>query len=379
MGRLLNILDYALLSLRRKVFKNLAVGIILSLIVFLFSSFQLVSRGLTDSAERLLQSAPDITVQGMSAGRQVALPLDVISDLEAIYGISSIEKRIWGYYFDESNGANYTVIGLSQDVKEQTANALKIGEVRVSRKVSELLQLGDRSHFSLFKPDLSQKAFKVVETFPDYADIVVADLIFMNIEDARELFAVKPGFVTDLMVEVVNPVEIDTVARKVSDLLPWSRVITKNQILKTYKVVFSWRSGFGMICLLTSVLAFAILCWDKASGLSMEEVREIGILKLVGWQTSDIVLLRFSESLVVGGCSFSAGYLMSWLHVSVFDGALFRPVLLGWSVLKPGISLLPIFAIGDLFLVLAVSIVPYLAATAVPGWRAAAVRADSVV
>lgn len=379
MGRLLNILDYSLYSLKRKILKNLAVALILSVVVFLFGSFQLFTRALTDLAEQLLQSAPDITIQGMSAGRQVSVPIELGRGIDKIYGLRSVTPRIWGYYFDESNGANYTVIGLDNGLEGVGKDRGEKGDVAISEKVADLLQLDQRTRFSLFKPDLTQKSFRVVHRYSENKDVVTADLMVMSLSDARDLFAIEQGFVTDFLVDVVNPLEINTVARKISEILPGTRVTTKKQILKTYKVVFNWRSGFGMICLLTSILAFGILAWDKASGLSREDVKEIAVLKLVGWQTSDILVLRFAESLVVSIVAFTFGYLCSWVHIGFFDGVLFKPILLGWSVLQPSFILYPSFAGSDLVLVFTVSVVPFLVATSVPGWRSAAVRADSVI
>ena len=325
----------------------------------------------------------------MSSGRQTSLAETAEKELSIIYGIARLEKRIWGYYFDEGNGANYTVIGIDSlhesGVRGKEAGVLKgrlptgRGEVVISENIRELLQLGDRKYFSLFRPDLSQSAFKTVGILDKKQDIVTADLMVMSLEDARDLFAIPHGFVTDLLVYAGNPREIDTIAAKISDTLTGTRVITRNQILKTYKVVFSWRSGLGTIVLLTALVTFVILVWDKASGLSGEEVREVGILKVLGWQTNDIILLRFSESAVVGLLAFLTGYLLGWLHVALLDGILFRPVFLGWSVLQPAFHLVPQFTLSDMLLIFSVSVIPSLCAPAVPAWRVAVVRAESVI
>ncbi len=391
LGRFLNILDYALSSLQRKTLKNGGVFLLFSLVVFLFASFLLVSRALTDAAQSLLAAAPDITVQQMSAGRQVSIASSIRGEIGKIFGVRKIDERIWGYYFDESNGANYTVLGLAPpidngggqlllglaDGRLPTAN--ERGAVVISENVRDHLGLDKRKHFSLFRPDLSQISLETVGVFDRKGDILTADLLLMNLADARDLFAIPEGFVTDLLVSVANVNEIDTIAVKISERVPGSRVITRKQILKTYKVVFNWRSGLGTICLLTVLGAFVIFAWDKASGLSQEEKKEVSILKILGWQTSDIIFLRFCESLTVSLLAFLTGYLLAWLHIVFFDGALFRPVFLGWSVVRPVFSLVPSFAASDLLLVFSLSVIPYLCATAVPAWRAATVRADSVI
>jgi len=390
-GRLQNILDYAIGGLRRKVLKNCTVFLVFSVVVFLFASFQLINRALTELAGDILDGAPDITVQQLAAGRQVSISLAGREAVAAIFGVRRVDERIWGYYFDPGTAANYTVVGLpgllpgiapkswAQSEVAQLFSPGRPGRVVISPAVREQLGLDGRRFFSLFRPDLSLASFEVVADFSPETDLVTADLILMRLADARDLFAVPDDLVTDLLVTVGNPLEIDTVAEKIRELLPGVRVITRQQMRKTYEVVFGWRSGLGSICLLTALVTFAILAWDKASGLSAEEVREVGVLKVLGWQTNDIIFLRFCESAVVACTAFACGYLLAWLHLLLFDGGFFRPIFLGWSVLRPSFPLAPPLVLADLLVVLAISVLPYLCATAVPAWRAAVVRADSVL
>jgi ABC-type lipoprotein release transport system permease subunit len=390
-GRLLNLLDYSGGSLARKWGKNFAVGAIFSLVVFLFASFQLMRSGLAELSGTLLASAPDITVQQLVAGRQTSIQLACVDQLADIYGIRRIDTRIWGYYFDAGNGANYTVLGLDRAVlkrlSEQEIHFLDgrtslppgAGEVVISERVGSLLQLGERRRFSLFQPDLQMQSFTVAGRFRPEAEAVAGDLILMDLADARQLFALSPSEVTDLMIEVANPLEATTVARKIADRLPGVRVITREQIAQTYSGIFGYRSGLATLCLLTALVCFIILAWDKASGLSVEELREVAILKILGWQTGDILLLRFFETLVVAVFAFALGYLGAWLHIGFWGGGLLRPILLGWSVLRPELQVVPPFLLSDLLLLLALTVVPYLCATAIPAWRSAVIRSEGVL
>lgn len=389
LNRQLNLLDYALSSLHRKRLKNTGILLVFSAVIFLFSSVQLMTRGLGETAEAVLKNAPDITVQQLSAGRQVDLDISAIDSLSSVFGISGINDRIWGYYFDESNGANYTVVGLRMD--QLPENMLPMleegrrpessgkGEVIISDSVRESMGLGSRRNFSLFRPDLSMMSFSVSGSFSEDTSIVTADTMLMPLEDARELFGMQPTKVTDLLVNVGNPREIDTIAAKIAGKIPGSRVITRNQILKTYSVVFSWRSGFGSVCLLAVLAAFVILAYDKASGLTREDQREVGILKILGWRATDVMAVRFWESGIVSLMALALGYSFSWVHVVWGSGILFEPLLLGWSVLKPQISFVPSFSLNELLLIFSVTVLPYLCATVIPAWRSAVIRPDSVV
>jgi len=387
----INILDYSLSSIWRRKFKNINVMLVFGAVIFLLASFQMVTRALTEAAADSLAAAPEITLQRMSAGRQEAIPLAYRDPLASIFGIRKIVPRIWGYYFDETHLANYTVMGLDTTVMPQGGllnQALASGRfqradeddgVVVGQSIVALKKLTDRRLFSLFRPDLSLKSFRMLGVFSDKTDLLTNDLIVMNMAAARDLFGIEPGLVTDFAVYVSNPGEIETIAKKIAKILPDTRVVTRPQVQKTYQVVFGWRSGFASICLLTALAAFIILAWDKASGLTPEEKREIGILKILGWETTDILAIRFWESFWVAGIAFVVGCTLAYIHVAFFAAALFRPVMVGWSVIYPVFRLPPSISFADLLLIFCFSVMPYLAATIIPAWRSATVPPDSAI
>lgn len=387
----LNLLDYSLSSLWRRKMKNGSVMLIFAAVIFLVASFQMLTGSLVSTADRILADAPEITIQRMSAGRQESIPLSYKDRLAGIFGIRKIVPRIWGYQFDEANGANYTIIGLDPGempmgnkldltlAEGEYPSADNKGDVVIGYEALSMMKLGERRVFSLFRPDLSLKSFRISGVFSRDVDVVAADVIAMGLQDSRDLFGLAPDMVTDLCVYVANPAEIDTIARKIAAALPDTRVLTKPQIRKTYQVVFGWRSGFASVCLLAALASFVILSWDKASGLSPEERREIGILKILGWETTDILAVRFWEGFLVSVLAFIIGCTSAYVHVTYFEAALFRPVLLGWSVLRPTLYLLPSITYGDLLLILCLVVGPYLAATVIPAWRCASVPPDSAI
>ncbi|MEN8134514.1 MAG: ABC transporter permease [Thermodesulfobacteriota bacterium] len=385
----LNLLDYALSSLWRRKLKNLGIITVFAGVIFLVASFQILTSSLTSTAETMLAKTPEIVIQKMSAGRQESIPLSYLNRLDGVFGIRAAVPRIWGYYFDETSGANYTVMGVERKAMPE-GRRLEMaiegsypeagqGGAALGREVAANMKLAGRRTFSLFRPDLSLKTFRITGIFAESTDLLTADLLVTGLDDARDLFTIPDSLATDLLVYVTNPNEISTIAKKIAARLPDTRVLTRPQILKTYKVVFGWRSGFASICLLAALAAFAILAWDKASGLSAEEKREIGILKVLGWQTTDILTLRFWESLAVAGLAFLIGCTTAYLHVLFLEGSLFRPVLLGWSVIHPSLKILPVFAAGDVLLIFTLSVLPYLAATVIPAWRCSTISPDAAI
>ncbi len=100
---------------------------------------------------------------------------------------------------------------------------------------------------------------------------------------------------------------------------------------------------------------------------------------MLGWQTGDVMAMRFWQSSAVSFLAFLAGFSLAYLHVAFYDALLFKPILIGWSVLQPGFSLAPSLAVADVLLVFSFSVLPYLAATVIPAWHSASVRPDSVI
>ena len=127
--------------------------------------------------------------------------------------------------------------------------------------------------------------FVVADVLPQASELVSADLVLMNEESFRAFFDYPAGHYTDIALTVANPLEVRNVALKLAAALPDARPILRDEVLRTYASIFDWREGIVLALLSAAILAFGILAWDKASGLSAEERREIGILKAIGWET----------------------------------------------------------------------------------------------
>jgi len=162
-------------------------------------------------------------------------------------------------------------------------------------------------------------------------------------------------------------------------LLPDTRPIIRDEMVRTYDAAFDWRGGVLIFILAASLLSFIIFAWDKASGLSGEEKREIGILKAIGWETTDVLLMKFWEGLVISLSAFLLGLIGAYVHVFFTGAPLLAPVLKGWSVLYPDFRLTPFIDFSQIFTLFFLSVVPYTVAIIVPSWRAATIDPDLVM
>jgi ABC-type lipoprotein release transport system permease subunit len=367
-----NIVDFALSSLLRRKGKNISLLLVYTLIVFIIASIIFFVQALKREAMLVLQDAPDMVVQRLVAGRNDPIPVTFAEKIAAIRGVTGVIPRLWGYYYDAAIGANYTIMATDNNPPEPDSVIIGSGVSRVRR-----LALGDLMSFRAYDGGIS--LFEVKEILPYASELVAADLIIMDRSDFRTLFDFPEGVATDLAVSVRNPRELTTIAAKIVRQFPDTRPILKSEILRTYDSIFDWRGGMMIVVLGVAVLAFIIFAWDKATGLSADERKEIGILKSIGWETSDVLLLKFWEGTVISLSAFLLGVILAYFHVYYFSASVFEQALKGWAVLYPSFKLTPAVDPYQLAVLFFLTVIPYTVTTIIPSWRAATVDPDAAM
>ncbi|MCG7942997.1 MAG: FtsX-like permease family protein [Candidatus Thiodiazotropha taylori] len=365
-------IDYTLGTMMRHKGKSLGLLSVYTMIIFMLASVMLFSHAMRSEAVALLADSPEIVVQRIQAGRSVMVPADYLQRIGKLRGVTEKRGRLWGYYYDPAVKANYTVMASEQD--QLTINDIVIGE-GIGR--TRGLSVGD--YLTLRSHQAKAFSFRVSRLLESESELISSDLLLMNPQGYRQLFGIDESLYTDLVLSVRNPREIQKIAEKLTRLLPDSRPILRSEILRTYESLFSWRQGVMLILLLGSVLAFVIFAWDKASGLSAEERKEIGILKAVGWETGEVMRMKFWEGVIISLMAFLIGYLAAYLHVFYTSAGLFEPVLKGWSVLYPSFQLTPSVDGLQLATLFFFTVLPYTLATIVPVWRTSITDPDLVM
>ena len=366
------LIDFTLASLARRKTRNIGLILVFSLLVFALASVTLLTSALRQEAARVLARSPEVLLQRMVAGRHDLIPPGYIERIGRIRGVQRVEGRLWGYYYDPVVKANYTFQVAGDDPPPPGRIVVGPGLARFRG-----VQAGNVLSFRSYSGKLF--AFTVDAVLPAESELVSADLVLVNEADFRTFFDYPAGHFTDIALSVANPQEVRTVATKLAAALPDSRPILRDEVLRTYQSIFDWREGIALTLLAAAILAFAILAWDKASGLSAEEKREIGILKAIGWETGDVIRMKLWEGLLVALGAFLIGYLAAYVHVFHFSAALFAPVLKGWAVLYPSFTLLPAIDGLQVATLLFFTVFPYAAAVLVPIWRAAITDPDAVM
>ena len=384
MKRHIKILEHALSSLRRRKGKSLSIIVVYAFTIGVLASVLFLTHALRTEADHLLVEAPDLIVQRQVAGRHELIPVRYGETILGLPGVAEVQPRMWGYYYDALTKANYTLMsGKNAEGRKwpllQGRMPSGPDECAVGVGVAENREISIDDELFLIDATNLGRIFTVTGVFQPESNLLTNDLVVMTEEDLREFFQFPDGHATDLAVRIYNPREINTVANKVKRELPDTRPITRSEILRTYDAVFSWRSGMLLTVFASALVAFCILAWDKATGLSGEERREIGILKAIGWDTSDILILKFWEGMAIAMISFLIGLLGALVHVFFFGAPLLSAVIKGWSVLFPKFELTPYLDLYQVCILAFLTITPYVVSTVIPSWKAAVTEPDSIM
>jgi hypothetical protein len=367
--------DFALASLARRRFRTATVVLVYASVVALLASVMLYAQAVRREAAQTLRNAPAVVVQRMLAGRQQPAPASYVEALARLRGVQSAQGRLWGDYFDPSVRATCMVMVPPVGGPYHVLT----GETRVGAAIARSFGVQEGETLALVTTAESLLTPRITQVLPAESEGLTADIILLSADDFRTLFGYPDGVITDVALEVANPSEHRVVAAKALARLKDVRTIVREDVAHTYEAIFSWREGLVLAVFLSVLGAFVLFAFDRASGLSSGEAREIAILRAIGWDASDVLLMRFWEGFAISATAFCAGYLGAYLLVFYLPASPFDTALRGWTAVRPHVRLTPDtdpLEVAALFLL---TVVPYAAAVLVPAWRAAVSDPDTVI
>ncbi|WP_457597698.1 ABC transporter permease [Hydrogenimonas sp.] len=382
---------FALSSLRRRGAKNLFIFVVFGVMVFLLASIFMIAHALKAEMAATLSSLPEITVQRIVAGRQSLIDASRAERIAEIFGVKEALPRVWGFYYFPRGGVNFSIVGVEGFGTQYKASLQKVADLFGEKLVADdTMVVGEgvyetmrknfyRDYFLFVKPDGSLKKVTLVGRFKGETSLESNDVVVMENALVREIFGMDEGMATDIVVRVPNPKEVATVAKKIAEIYPDTRVVTKKDLRISYQNVFDYKSGIFLALFIVALFTFFIIIYDKTSGLSSEEKREIGILKALGWKIGDIMRVKFYEAAILSIVAYLLAMTLAVGYVFFLEAPLMRELFMGFSRLKPPFALPFTLDGGTLALIFFATVPIYIAATLIPSWKAATLEADEVI
>jgi len=386
------LLDYAIRSLMRRFNKNFFIFLILSVLIFLLASVLMIADAIKLELNSTLKTLPQITLQRFIAGKQSDVPIERVEALLDIEGIRSMTPRLWGYYYFKPAGVNFSVVGIDAYEEQYSSTLSKVVQkfdIKLLEKENGMI-VGEgvkkvlsenyyADFFNFITPDGKWKRVQIAGIFHSDLALESNDLIILPKKLAYAILGMDESKATDIVVHVANVKEIPTIVQKITTRYPDMRAITQDDIRISYQNIFDYKSGFFLALFTVCAFAFFIIVYDKTSGLSSEEKREIGILKAVGWSSEHILKEKFYESFILSLSAFLLSISCALFYVYALQAPLLRNIFMGYSELKPAFLLPFSFNFSMVVLLFLLSVPIYIAATLIPSWRTSTLDADEVM
>jgi len=388
----LYLIEYAINALLRQKMKNIFILVVFTLLIFLLSSIFFISKSIQYELNTTVNSLPDVTVQKLKAGRHYDIDIKQTNDILNIAGVSSATPRVWGYYYFENAGVNFSVVGIDEYETQYKNSLIKIvdendfskalenNSMIVGSGVKKVLEDNYyKEYFNFIKTDGTFKKVSIQGSFTQDTNLESNDLILLPIKLAQDIFGMSEEKATDIVVRVSNPQEVSTIASKIKLIFPDCRVITKKELEIAYQNIFDYKGGIFLLIFTISIFTFFIIIFDRISGLSSEEKKEIGILKAIGWRVDDVLKEKFYEAFIISFLAYIIGVLLSLIFVYILNAPFLSNIFTGYSILKTNFDLPFILEINSLVLIFLLSVPIYIAAIIIPSWRSATIETDKVI
>lgn len=386
------LIEYAINSLLRQKGKNIFILIIFTLLIALITSIFFISNSIKHELNLTIDKLPAITIQKLQAGKVVDIESSRADEIITIAGVEDVTSRVWGYYYFENAGVNFSIMGIDNYESQYTNSLTKIVNdttktdildkdfMLVGTGVKKILKENYyNDYFNFITNDGSFKKIKIGGVFNSDIQLQSNDMIIVSKELAYEILGVEEDKSTDIVVKVSNPQELETIVNKIKLLYPDCRVITNEDFKVSYQNIFDYKSGLFLALFIISLFTFFIIIYDKTSGLTSSEKTEIGILKALGWKVDDILKEKFYESFIISFVSYILGVTIAFCFVYFLNAPLLRDIFEGYSQLKTTFNLPFVVDFQILTLVFFITIPIYIAATIIPSWKTATLDADEVI
>jgi len=381
-------IEYAINAILRERHKNFFIAAIFTILIFLLSCIFFITHSIKYELNATLKALPEIIVQNTQAGRIALIDTKYVDKILTIYGVRDAVARVWGYYYFEKAGVNFTLVGIDEFDTKYTKTLSKAAQqfhfdenaMMIGAGVAKIVEKNYyKNYFNFIKMDGTIKRVNISGIFSADTELESNDMIVMQNDTLRDIFAIASDKATDIVVHVANKEEIATVALRIKELLPSARVITNKDMQVSYKKIFDYKSGLFLVLFIIAFFTFFIIIYDRMSGLSSEQKKEVGILKAVGWSISDILKEKFYEGFIISIFSYLLGISLALFYVYILKAPLLKNLFIGYSDLKPSFDLPFVLDIQTFMLLFMLSIPIYIASIIIPSWKIATLDADEVM
>lgn len=390
------ILVIALKNILNNKLRVSAIIIPLTLSIAIISAVSFYFDGVKKDALLAVSYFPDILLQQQVGGRTESLFFDRYEDvLKKIKGIHSFFPRVWGYinYTDKANNSKaFIVMGIDSkfikqgrllDVIIEQGRYLKKDDVKqgiVGKALARAFDCRPGDVLQIEAPNLKRKKpIEVVGVFNSSVQIYTADLLLVNAETARKILGFYSTFESsDILIYLDNPALANDIAKQIAAKVEGAKPLTKPVMHNLTEQSFGQKSGFFYILWFVMLVNIIIIAWSLMSQITFNLRKEIGILKALGWDTGDVMLMKTIETFLIATFSVITGILVGIFYM-LADAPRLKKVIIGWTDIYPEFPIPLYVDIKTMVVIVIIGILPLLVGTIIPVWKIGTIDPDEAI
>ena len=364
--------------------KHLGIFLLSVIIVFLVSATMFVKDGIESKILIALKNQPDLIVQRVSSGKSADTPLVWMDDLYQIKGVESIVPRVYGRYWYEPYDTYFTIVGVDfLDKQNQKLMKKLISDFDIKefmQKDSMIISSSVKKYFDSLKyedyynfrpPDRSILRVYFYKTLPKDVNFFGNDVIVTDIALAKRILGIDKDYATDLAFKIsAADEELSYIINKIIVKHFNSIIIQRDDLIASYKNLFNYKGGFFLVMFLLLLATYLFILYQRYVLINQSDKKEIGILKAIGWNIKQIILLKSLEGLVVAVIAFCLGVVLAYIYVFIFQAPLFIDIFLGFNnKILLDVEFEPIVNIDTIVMLFMLFIIPYISVILLPVWK----------
>lgn len=390
---MVKLFEFSLNMMFKEKSRHLSVMAVFFVVLFVLFSFFMYAHAVKSRYSVIIDEYPDLIIQKKAGGRPMFIDPSWIDEIIRIPGISQVDGMVTGQYLFEKENILFTIVGLNLFGQAPRGSLKKVLEgdfddsifsetpsMIIGESVERVLKENAYDeNFNFFTPGGEKLTVKKYGLFNKDLELENSDLIMVTLPLARKILGYPGEVYTELSVRTEQPLEIPTIAKKIKEIYPASFMVSREQLKEVKERLYNYGSGFFLSLILTSFLAFSILLYTRAMGLSPAERKNIALCRAVGWGIWDVIRWKMFEAVIISTFSFITSFCAAYIYVFILDGPIVRDILLGFSNMPVIVSLEPELNYQMFFLFFVLITVFYLAVAIVPSWKVATIDAKEAM
>jgi lipoprotein-releasing system permease protein len=325
-----NLLHAALGDIVRRRIRSLVVTLCLATILFPLVTALAISEGLRFQAEMSLNEGADVLISGDLYGGEGPISPACSAELSELEGISRVAARVIGrtYFVDRL----VAVVGLEKEgllalkpIIQGDVPRVR-GEVVVGRGIAKQFGIKPGPGMRFTVAQNNRKVFTPTGTLHP-SSLWSSYVMIMHHEDANEFFR-RNGVATQLLLYKSSPSaslsknSITGHMKRGGSSSPPLRIGTRDRMREMLLKGYNHSCGIYTVLFIMGA-ALAIPAFLVTSGFGLRELdKELGVLKAMGWRTSEFLEKVFLENLLISLTAVSLSIIFSLAWAKGLNGIL---------------------------------------------------------